>query len=162
MSGILGKIKLFLYNNEILSLNSFERKIEYLLLSNLNLYDKEYIFKSTLLLEKDIISYIEEIERLIKYDLEKDYVTVKDINADSYVIKDLGVWCSDNGNVIDSFNYINKFLNLSLILYNKFNIICNNNIEPVLFYNSSKIKPYIINIDLIVNKLVDITLNKGF
>lgn len=158
MNFILEKIRLFLYNNELLLINTIERKVDYLKLSKINIYSDKYIFKSNLFLENNILIYIDVLKKILKRDFDKEYIYVKDITTDEFVIKDFGVWYSDNEYSLDTNIELDIFLDLSLELITRYNKISSDFIDPVHYHNSSKIKPYIINIDLIINKLVDLTI----
>lgn len=152
---ILKYIRFILYELKIIKLYLLTDKIEYLLVKNISIYDNDNISNALgKFISKDIISFIAELSEHNNFDIYNKRAIVKPISSDRLHIKTYLKWCTENDRLLSNENVIiHTFLKESLVFIIRYNDISKNLENNIGYSNSIKLKPYIINIEMIINTL---------
>jgi hypothetical protein len=159
---MLNKIKDFLLSKGIIKLDTTIKKIEYLLehLDNINLYSISFRNITEDFLEKDIITYIDTLQFILRSSLETKIISIKYINENSYKRITYSFWYSDDLKILPDNEYLKEWLLLAsqFIKWAEFAKKDFNNSNNTV--NSRKLSPYYLNITNIVNTILDIAIKK--
>lgn len=156
MNMLLNKIKLLLYDLKIKKIVTILDKIDYLLLCDISLYDEPYRYIILNSLETDIYTYKAELKRINTYNLLSAYFPYTPKSSTEYVRTQAYLWMSSGGKIIDNPNYmLFEFLSEARTFIYNHEMYCKDFSNNYGYSNSIKLKPYIINLDYIINNLVD-------
>jgi hypothetical protein len=145
-------------------------KIDYII--NTNKY-KNIKNKKIVTVESNIVLYIDTIKNILYQNLLENNVFVKDITNNSIIEISLYKWLTYDNKILDNKDdYLLEWLKLSKQLLTKYNILeeylTNNDIKYTdgvitieeelntvpISYNIRRLKPYIINIENVVDTLL--------
>lgn len=150
------KIKFILYNLGIIDLNKIDDMVAYLLNNEVNMHNANILELKLVTVRKDIIEYIELIDKLIKQNildvyLDRRYLT---INYDRIFYYS---WYTDNSTILTGDTMFKVFLSSYIELKQLHTEAKLKLGEGVGYSNSIKLEPYIINIENIIK---DVFKNK--
>jgi hypothetical protein len=144
-------IKLKLFRMGFYKINTFEEKIKFLLESKIDLYEAFFRSKYGIFICKDIKEYIIDLDDIDKFELKDTYYPYKNITNDTLFNKTYNKWATDDGRFIDQVEEFKLWLTLAKSVHNKLTIGAKLPTMNIYYNNSLKLKPYIINIENIVN-----------
>lgn len=130
-------------------------KIDYLLKVKLEPYNMKFITNRNYFLEKNINTYRGVIEHLLTLDYINTKVTIRPIVEGTHPYMTYGLWFSPNNEILDTtpndiylwLKTVRKYVILYESIYKDYN-------NHIAMINSIKIKPYIINIESIVEDML--------
>jgi len=148
------KIKYIFYDNGYTKPTTLVDKIRYLIYLKKNPYDLYNVSIKTI--ELDIVDYINVLNSFIGEDVNNEILTVKNITEESVYTKDIVVWATNNEHILeDIINYMELWLTASLDIVSLYTHTKTNVANVIAQRNSILLKPYIINIELIVDALLE-------
>lgn len=153
-------IKRFLYRRGYLKFKNLKNKIEYLLLiDNYDFYKMKNInIKS---IENNILLYTNILKEYNQNNIREVNLNTKDISIPR--LDNIGVheWFSNNGYFIENQKeYIVDWLENVLILYDNYLLAKKEHDNKYCRHNSFRLQPYIINIELIVDAIINLKNNE--
>ena len=157
---MLNKLKDFLLAKGIIKLDTTIKKIEYLLenVDNINLYSISFRNVTEDFLEKDIITYIDTLNFILRSSLETRILSIKFINENSYKRTTYSFWYSNDHKILPDNSYLKEWLTLSLqfIKWSEFAKKDFSNSNNTV--NCRKLSPYYLNITNIINTMSSIII----
>lgn len=157
MNKLLSKVKLLLYKYKLLKTNDLYSKLDYIKLSNFSIYNSDYKGVHLPFISKDIIKYIDELKYINNYNINISYIKVKAINNDTFSDISIMRWMTDDSKILKNDIAILKlWCEESEKIFRRYDIISKDPNNHVAYSNSIKIKPYIINIEYIVDGIFNI------
>lgn len=105
-------IKLMLYRKGYLQAKTTEEKLDRLLvyITKLDLYSRYFSNITQSFLEKDIVAYIEELERILIYTLDSKLISVRSITPESHKELPYSYWYTYNGIILNDKDMLKLWL----------------------------------------------------
>lgn len=159
---MLNKLKDYLLSKGIIKLDTTIKKIEYLLnnVDTINLYSIAFRNVTEDFLEKDIITYLDTLNFILRSSLETKVISIKMINENSYKRITYSFWYSNEHKILPDNSYLKEWLTLAMRFikwsdYAKKDFKNSNNTV-----NCRKLSPYYLNITNIINTMTEIVIKK--
>ena len=151
---MLQMIKLFLMRHKITKPTSMEDKYLFLIDNKIDIYAYRIPGKGRYN-NKNILDSIKQLEHILAKDFESEYIIDLNLSGKMLYTSTITEWCSDDDRYIDDIDgVINLWLVLSSILYDKYKLGINSVGSGKLYSNAIKARPYILNDQYIVNRLL--------
>ena len=152
---MLTNLKYYLYRKGWLKPKSTKDKIKLLLtfLDKIYLYDRRYADLEGKFVEKNIVEYIEELEKILIHPLCSKIVEIRTITDYSYTTVSYAYWYTYEGRIIDDNEVLKLWLTKSLSFLewaDEAKVDFNNTYKQNNFRRTA---PYYHNITTIVNEI---------
>jgi hypothetical protein len=161
MLRIFYKIKLFLYKIKLLKPDTLLKKLEVLKLANISLYDEPYRYILINSIETDITEYKDELVRINTSNLLSEYFNYKPRSSDNYITTQAYAWCSYDNKIIPNSKdiFLEWIIEAEIFIktIETHSVDFNNNYG---YTNSTKLRPYIINLDYIISSISNVILKQ--
>lgn len=159
MLNILKKFLSFRKKNKLITTID---KLKYLIqeVDNINLYSSSFRNTNDDFLERDIISYIDQLQFILRNSLETKIISIKVINENNYTYTTYSFWYSNAGMILKDNTFLKEWLELSLrfMQWAEHAKKDFNNVNSTV--NSRKLSPYYLNISNIVNSMIEVITKK--
>jgi len=151
---IISKIKLLLYQSGIYKPKTVEDKLSIIL--NLELDINKIKNLNISVVTDSIIKYTEELNEIIEHDNINIFNrNVKIISPSIITNVTISEWFSLDNRIIDLDNkFLTDWLLSSIKIIKLYKLLSHDMKENTMYNNSMKIKPYIINIENIVDNII--------
>lgn len=157
---IISFLSLFVTEKSIKKKSVIE-KINFLLKNVIQSYNINFITNSNYFIESDIIAYTYALKSYMELDYMTVKVKVRPIISGTHHYLTYGKWFSPKGGMLtDTNNDIINWLNTAKEFYLVYQNMTSDHNNQIAVINSGKIKPYIINIEQIVDDLLTYRLYK--
>jgi len=150
---MINTIKCALYKKGYAKPKELMDKIIYLKYLKIKPYNMRLVKIRTI--ELDIIDYINIMNMFIGINIYEKMLDVKPITEDTPITMSIHSWLTNNGHILDDIDRVlDDWLNTSLTLLSLFKQ-CDDNVGNItLQRNSILLRPYIINIESIVDAIL--------
>lgn len=152
---MIKRLKCVLYEKGYMKPNEFIDKIVYLKYTKLNPYKlPAYRIKS---IESDIIDYVNTLATFLEINTYTELLPVKVVTEDTVQNMNIHSWFTNNNHIIDDVDStLDTWFDLIIEIHAIF-IQCTNNVSNTVSQrNSILLRPYIINIESIIDVLLAI------
>lgn len=141
------------------NLSTTESKLKYLIKHfNINMYSNTMFLSSGRFIDRTIDDSISTYRLLLDIDITINMAPYRPITESGLYIKSYGEWCVSKDDYMykDVISIVKEWLRLSLELVVIYNF-GKDNMSNMLYYNNCRaIRPYIVNIELIVEFLLGV------
>lgn len=149
---MLNKIRYLLYKYNIIKPKTFIEKVNYILYMNIDIYSK-LSYNKRRFINKDIIKSMQFMEFVLQSDFKETYID--ELLKYEYYYVTLTEWFTENDRmIINPYDTLYKWLCLAVELKEKYEYGIKDKNTGKLYANSNKLKPYIINIEEIVEDVL--------
>lgn len=155
MGKLIKNIRLFLYKRGYKKVTSTSDKIKRCLyyIDYINLYDRYYSNLDGTFVEKDIVHYAEELEKILVYPLDTKIVNIKVIIESSYSNKPYSQWYTYDGIILNDRKVLKFWLEKSLAFISWCDTAKKDFGNTYRLNNFRKLSPYYANIITIVDDI---------
>ena len=139
------------------NLDTIPKKLNKLLKSKINIVGTELLHTKRLFISKDAYKYIMELEYIINSDIAKEAIYIKPITNDKlYEVTYLN-WLSNDGYIEEDINgLLYRFISVCDKFYYIY-LTGNKDTKNIVYYNNCrKLRPYITNIEEILDDILSI------